>query len=293
MLDRPVLEGKPGLLLDQPMTLFRAALLLAFAMPSWPSPVVAEPAPSVLVPHRAVYDLKLIRSEGNKAPSDAKGRIAFDFSGTACEGYSQNFRQLTQLQGAEGPMRTSDMRSATFEDGDGKNFRFKVETDVDRGKVETVDGRAARSADGGLSVNLTQPKLTKLDLARDVVFPTEHLRRVIGEAKSGHRLLAIKVYDGSDSGAKVFDTTTVIGKPITGAVDDAAADVSDLTGMTRWPVAISYFEEGKADSQPNYTLSFELYENGISRELKLDYGDFTLLGHMVKLDLLPTKACRK
>ena len=274
------------------MKLFRTAVL-SLPVLTIASAVAAEGAATpVLVSHRAVYDLSLIRSEGNKAPSEARGRIAFDFTGSVCEGYSQNFRQMTELQGSDGPRRVSDMRSATFEAGDGKNFRFKVETDVDQKPVEMTDGRAARSQDGGLSVALSHPKITKLDVAKEVVFPTDHLRRVIEAARGGERLLTIKVYDGSESGTKVFDTTTVIGKALTGAVEDASDGVPDLAKTTRWPVAISYFEEGKADSQPNYVLSFDLYDNGISRELKLDYGDFALLGHMVKLEMLPTKPCK-
>ena len=270
---------------------FSWVALLPCVVISVPAHAEGGTAP-IFASHRAVYDLSLIRSEGSKAPSSATGRIAFDFTGSVCEGYSQNFRQMTELQGSDGPQRISDMRSATFEDGDGKNFRFKVETDVDQKPVEMSNGSAARSQDGGLSVNLSHPKITKLDVAKDVVFPTDHLRRIIEAAREGKHLLEIKVYDGSETGTKIFDTNTVIGKVITGAVDDAARDVPDLATTKRWPVTISYFEEGKADSQPNYTLSFDLYDNGISRELKLDYGDFALLGHMVKLEILPSKPCK-
>jgi hypothetical protein len=267
-------------------------LLLA---PAFTASLAAEPAagPTVLVSHRAVYDLALTKSEGNHAPSYASGRIAFDFSGTACDGYAQNFRQFTEMQSPEGPARVSDMRSATFETGDGKNFRFKVETDVDRSRVEASDGRAVRSDDGALSVALSAPSTAKIDLDRDVLFPTEHLRHIIDAARGGEHLLAVKVFDGSETGQKVFDTTTVIGKAQTGVADDATKTVPDLAGVTRWPVAISYFEEGKRDSQPNYVLSFDLYENGISRALKLDYGDFVLAGNMVELEMLPTQPCKK
>jgi hypothetical protein len=40
-------------------------------------------------------------------------------------------------------------------------------------------------------------------------------------------------------------------------------------------------------------LSFQLYENGISRALRLDYGDFVLAGEMTSLELLPTPPCPK
>lgn len=276
-------------------TLFRTAAWTAAIALGSPGLCWAEDGPPGvrLASHRAVYDLQLVRSEGNKAPSEARGRIALDFSGTPCEGYVQNFRQFTELQSAEGPPRSSDMRSATFEDGEGRNFRFKVETNVDQKPAEATDGQAVRSTDGALSVSLSRPKPTKLDLDRDVAFPTEHMRRIIAAARDGKSLYAVKVYDGSETGEKVFDTTSIIGKAASGPVDDAASSVPELNGATRWPVAISYFEEGKKDSQPNYTLSFDLYDNGVSRALKLDYGDFVLSGKMVKLELLPTKPCEK
>ena len=52
-------------------------------------------------------------------------------------------------------------------------------------------------------------------------------------------------------------------------------------------------DRNKKDGVPNYVLSFDLYENGISRALTLDYGDFVLSGEMTSLELLPEKACKK
>jgi hypothetical protein len=40
-------------------------------------------------------------------------------------------------------------------------------------------------------------------------------------------------------------------------------------------------------------LSFDLYENGISRALRLDYGDFVLAGEMSSLELLSQPECAK
>jgi hypothetical protein len=246
-----------------------------------------------LAAHRAVYELRLASSQGSKSPSTARGRIAFDFTGNSCEGYVQNFRQFTELQPAEGPTRVSDMRSATFEDGDAKSFRFKVESKVDRGAVDDVDGRAAKSGDGALSVSLSRPRPSKLDLDQTVVFPTEHLKRIIEAARAGEKILEIKVFDGSDTGQKVFQTLAVIGKETDATVSEQAAQVPQLQGARRWPVAISYFEGDKKDSQPNYVLAFDLYENGVSRALRLDYGDFVLSGEMTKLEFLPSKPCKK
>jgi hypothetical protein len=41
-------------------------------------------------------------------------------------------------------------------------------------------------------------------------------------------------------------------------------------------------------------MSFKLYENGITRDLTMDYGDFVLTGRLAKLELLDSKsaACK-
>jgi len=249
--------------------------------------------PMPLAAHRALYDLTLLKSTGNKSPTAARGRIAFDFSGSACDGYVQNFRQLTELQPAEGPTRVSDMRSATFEDGDGKNFAFDMKTNVDNAENDVVDGKAAKADNGALSIVLSKPQPAKLNLDADVVFPTEHLKRILAAAEAGQSLLSLKVYDGSETGDKLYETTTIIGHPVTQPVVEEAAHIPQLENMKRWPVSISYFEIGKKDEAPNYILSFDLYENGISRALKLDYGDFILGGEMTSLELLPQQTCAK
>lgn len=286
---------------------------LAFILaPQGPSILMASPANSAtsnpapapqpksgpmkqmsLVSHRAVYELTLAKSVGTKSPTAAQGRIAFDFTGSTCDGYVQNFRQLTELQPAEGPTRVSDMHSATFEDADGRNFAFKMQTSIDNAAPEGVDGKAVKSAKGSLSVNLVKPKRSKFDLDPNVVFPTEHLKRILAAAEAGQNLLEVKVYDGSETGEKVYETTTYIGRPIADPAVEKAVHIPQLDNVRRWPVSISYFEVGKKDDAPSYTLSFDLYENGISRALRLDYGDFVLAGEMSSLELLHEPACTK
>jgi len=246
-----------------------------------------------LVSHRAVYELTLLKSTGTKSPTAAHGRIAFDFSGSPCEGYVQNFRQLTELQPAEGPTRISDMHSATFEDADGRNYEFKLQTTIDSATAEQIDGKASRSAGGLISVNLVKPKHQKIELGRNVVFPTEHLRRILAAAKASQNVIELSVFDGSETGAKVYETTTYIGHPVSGPAVEKAAHIPELDDLKRWPVSISFFETDQKDGAPSYTLSFDLYENGISRALRLDYGDFILAGEMTALELLHTPECSR
>ena len=152
-----------------------------------------------------------------------------------------------------------------------------------------------------IAVNLSKPKEKALTMPVGAVFPTEHMRRIIAAAREGKTILEFPVYDGSETGEKLYHTLTVIGRPIAPGekpVTDAAAKVPELAKLTRWPVTISYFEQKSATEEqsgeqvPVYSISFELYENGISRALVLDYTDFTIAGEMTSLDLKKVKPCK-
>lgn len=277
------------------MTLSRwlvGTILVAALLPA--NAALAEPASApALAPHRAVYELGLTRSVGVSTLASARGRIAFDFTGSACEGYVQNFRQITELQPSEGATRLSDMRSATYEAGDGHDFRFKIETKIDSTKTGDIDGKAMKANDRQLSIDLSKPKRTRIDFDGPTLFPTEHIRRLLAAAREGETIVEAKVFDGSGDGEKVFDTMTVIGKPIAAAAGEKAVQIDPMKTMRRWPMTISYFEPGKKDQQAIYVLSLDLYDNGVSRALKLDYGDFALKGDMTELTLLPAKGCDK
>lgn len=250
--------------------------------------LAAQPMP--LAAHRALYKLSLDKANGSSAPATADGLIGYEFSGSACEGYVSDFRQMTELQPQEGAARVSDMRSTTFEDGDAKGFNFKVESVVDGDQADEVVGRAEKSAGGALAVSLSRPRKISLSFDRNVMFPTEQIIHILDAARSGQSTLAVKVFDGSDTGDKVHDTLAVIGHASQEMASEEPARIDALKGMRHWPVTVSYFDDDQLDGQPNYILSFDLYENGISRALKLDYGDFTLKGELTKLELLPPSA---
>jgi EipB-like len=244
------------------------------------------------VAHRAAYMISLEKGDGVQAPVAASGLIAYEFRGSACAGYASDFRQVTQLQRNEGEPMASDTRAITFEDAQAKQLRFKIDSTIAQASQPSIDGSATRDAQGGISVALKEPTQKTLNLGKDVLFPTQHLFHVIDAARSGVSVLEAHVYDGSDTGEKIFDTLTVIGKEATGPNSDAD-QAPALKSIRRWPVSISYFDSAKKDASAEYVLSFDLYENGVSGSLKLDYGQFVLAAKLSKLEILPTEPCTK
>ena len=245
---------------------------------------------------RGVVDLLLI-DDGDVA--DLTGRMVMEFTGSECAGYKTSLRFVTEIEDSDGGHRVTDSRSTSFEHPGGKSLEFSNQTYVDQNLTEESRGSAERTSKG-IGVSLLKPGSKHVDLGASVVFPTQQIERIIGAAKAGKSVLQLTVYDGSDNGEKVYNTLSVIGQPIPGdhtpSEQDPATESDALKSMTRWPVTVSYFDRDakptEGEQTPVYSMSFELYENGVSRALVLDYNDFVLAGSLGKFDIKDTKPCK-
>lgn len=256
---------------------------------------VGKSAGYKLVPHQAVYDMKLGEKEDNSGISGLSGRMVYEFTGNACEGYSVNFRFVTRFQNADGGSQVTDLQTTSFEEPKAESYQFLSKTFVDQELVEESKGKATAGTQTK-TINLKAPSEKSLEIGQEVLFPTEHLLTILESAENGVPFISADIYDGAESGEKVYATTTVIGSK---TVSPVKADTEDpdapLAGLNYWPVTVAYFDPGAEDATgeltPVYQLSFWLFQNGVSGHLTLDYGDFTIKGKMAALELHEDTGC--
>ena len=280
----------------RPLVLTLAAVAIGCGLAAGRAEAAAS---SPFLAHQALYELSLVKSRGSSSINSARGRILYNFSGSACEGYTSEFRQVSELDSGEDKVTLSDLRSTSWEDGAGKSYRFKIDSRMNDTDSSPVDGVAERTGDH-VTVKLKQPVVKTFTLDGATVFPTEQIQRIIAAAREGKSVLELTVYDGSDNGEKVYNTLSVIGQPIPGDRTTAAPDPSTendlMKSLTRWPVTVSYYDRDakptEGEQTPAYAMSFELYENGVSRALMLDYNDFVISGAMGKFDVKDSKPCK-
>ena len=240
--------------------------------------------------------LSQIRTAGSGV-SDMSGRMVYELTGSSCDGFTQNMRFVTRTSNQEGSETINDLRTSSWEELAGKRLRFSSTQYQNDEIAEASQGDAVRNkSTSGADVDLVKPQKKKLALPADIYFPMQHAAALIQSAKTGQSHLAANLYDGSEKGEKYYVTNAVIGKKYAqGAIANAAAikDAAKLEGLSSWPVAISYFEAGKdkEDTPPSYELSFRYYENGVTENLKIDYGQFALKGELKELTVLPQGKC--
>lgn len=252
----------------------------------------------VLAPHRAVYEMTLGASRSG-AVTAVNGRMVFEITGSACDGYTQNMRFVTEMRSSEGEPVLSDQRSSTWEDGEGRMFRFNTTQLRNQKPAEATIGDANRAGpQGEVKVDITKPAKATKTLASGTYFPVQHSIALIEAAKAGKAKLQADIYDGSEKGEKVYDTSARIGKAASAKNNAELASLKGaekLDNVPSWPVTISYYERGNSaqDATPVYELSFVFYENGVSRKLVIDYGDFSIKGELSKIEFLEPAKCER
>lgn len=260
-----------------------------------PAQALVLPEIAEMVPHRAVYDITLGATSDAAGITDVRGRLVFEFNGSQCDGYSQNLRFVMSITNREGTTTLSDLRTTTWEDAEGAAFQFDIQNLENQQPSETTKGTAKRDEGGRLAVALTKPAATSLDFPEPALFPLQHTAQLIAAAKRGDISFEANVYDGSDFGQKFFRTTAVIGKSGPGDETELAgiANSDRLKGQMSWPVTIAYFNAaaGQGEGIPEHEMIFRVYQNGVIRSVKLDYGTLRLDGKLSGIEFLTAKPC--
>lgn len=249
-------------------------------------------APAALAAHRAVYDLSLKDATERSGISGMNGRMVYEFNGTPCDGYTVSFRFVTEIVTADSS-RVTDQQTTTYEDIKNRKFDFSTRSFVNQDLDREVRGTASGEG-SGLQVKLAEPENETLELD-EARFPTEHMIELIDKARQGEQFYESRIFDGSDDANAAMITTTVIGaQKATPESGSDAEKAGALAGEGFWPVTISYFNDVQTgDGLPVYTINFKMYENGVTRDLTMDYGDFVLEGKLAELDMLEPEPCKE
>ncbi|MBX2804527.1 MAG: cell envelope integrity EipB family protein [Hyphomicrobiales bacterium] len=281
-------------------SIFAAGLIFATVFPSVQLHALPARAGVELTPHRAIYDLQLRSAEPSANVTDLTGRLVLDFTGSACAGYTYKSRLVTQMTDQDGGTFTSDMRTSTWEDARGEEFRFENIEYNGVQQTSITSGSASRKEKGSIAVSFETPASGEVEFERTALFPTQHSLAILEAAFDGKQLVQADVYDGSEEGKKLYSTTTFIGRPLEPASGKMAlgADIENaprLNATTSWPISISFFDtatSGQRDEGlPTYELAFRLFANGVSGDLTINYGDFLIGGKLTRVDFTSEADC--
>jgi envelope integrity protein B len=270
-----------------------AVFALLFSDPS----LAVGPGGVRLQPHVAVYDLALQRTADRLGLVAVNGRLAIEVSGSECEDWTVNFRMVSQFVSDDQTSRLLDTQSSTWEAGDGKSINVSQRHFVDSSLDSESKVTASQDADGRTHGVIDKPKQQEFELAHGTIFPVMHLQRLIEGSKQGEHRDKSSVFDGTE-GSKAYTAITFIGRPREKAAHKTqlkSQGGEQLASVKAWPATISYYDQAQGENNegiPAYEVSVEMFENGVSGDMIIDYGDYALDAKLAKLQLKPYGECK-
>ena len=243
-------------------------------------------AGATLEPHVAAYRLTLADQTAIGNPFiEVRGGLVIEWR-LACDGWLSRQRLAFVGTLQEGGTLGHDVRFSSWESLDGARMRYSYRSYEDRQLQEDFRGEAQLEPPRGGAANFTTPSVRRVDLPPGTIFPTEHMRQVLAKGAAGEQFVSHQVFDGAGFDA-LTDITSVIGQP-------RMIELStDRPGARRqaWPVSMAYYDLHERSDTPKFEAEFLLDEDGVIRDVLLDYGEFRLDAALDKLEMIARPDC--
>ncbi len=241
---------------------------------------------AALEPHRAAYRLTLADTHSASPLLEVQGGLVIEWQ-LACDGWLSRQRLGFMAATEDGGGYSHDVSFSSWEAIDGSRLRYSVRS-FEGGRIqEEYRGEAWVKNGTGGTATFSEPERQEVRLPPGTVFPTQHLEKVLAGALKGERIVSHEVFDGWGYDA-LTQITAVIGQP---RMLKPAADQPGDTAHRAWPVSMAYYNIERREDLPGFEASFLLLENGVLRDLALDYGDFRLQATLERIEILTPPEC--
>jgi len=270
--------------------------------------------------HRALYTMTLAHAKTDSGVTGAQGEMGYQW-GETCDGWTVEQHYKLTINYAESQDVNIDSNFVTWESKDGMRYRFNQKETRNGTVDQEIRGSAQLDGPGkGGSITFEKPQPQTMKLPPGALFPSAHTILLIQKAKAGESFVARQVFDGATVEGAVL-VSAVIGKKIEPSADEkanadakAAADVKHATapkadqaaGNTAtpdpslndpviqrpgWRMRLAFFPSDPNSETPDYELGMTLLDNGISRDMMIDYGDYTIRAKLNSIEPLGKPHC--
>jgi hypothetical protein len=243
--------------------------------------------------HQAVYAMSLDHARSSSGVVGANGTLLYKWA-DVCDGWTVEQRYKLTMRYDQGAPVDIESDFVTWESKDGKSYRFN-EKETRNGDVDTdIRGDATLDGPGHSGIaRFEKPKPRSFLLPKGTLLPTAHTFELIRQAEAGQRFFTAHVFDGSTFDGASTISAVLVPQGISKADDLAAVGAlkSPLLQRPGWTTWLSFFSDAGQDTEADYLLGMRLMDNGVSRSMSLDYGDYVIAATLQHLEALPKPVC--
>jgi hypothetical protein len=232
--------------------------------------------------------MTLGKTSGDAGVTGASGTMAYQW-GEVCDGWTveQNYR--LKMGYSESPDVSLTSNFVTWESRDGLRYRFNQKETRNGADDDELRGAAKLDGPGkGGNADFEKPPGKNFVLPTGALFPSAHTMLLIDRAKAGENFISKHVFDGATAENAVL-VSAVIGAKV--EPDAEAAKKSPLLNRPGWRIRLAFFPADPKAEKPDYELGMLLLDNGVSRDMVIDYGDYSIRATLDDIEALPKPRC--
>ncbi len=255
-------------------TLPVAALLAALALPA----VASAGAPIHLVGQNARYTLTLSKVRGHSV-TGATGRLVFDVRNT-CGAYTVSQKMTLLIRNQDGTLSRTVSDYDTWEAKNGRRFTFMLRQGNGTSMKVQDQGTAVMGPKGG-EVTYLVPQGRTEKLPPGTLFPMAHTRTILQAAEAGKQGIDPPLFDGTSSHGAEHTFVAIL--------DHRQPRRDRFAGLSKLPstlVDIGFWPRTQKDDEPDFRTQMRYFANGVSRDVRLDFGNFVMTGKLTSLTIL-------
>jgi len=281
-------RDEPEMIADRRLRRRRAAVRAAVMAPLALALMPLAAAAADIAPHRALYAMSLGGTRTDSGVADARGTMAYEW-GETCDGWTIEQRYRLKMRYAESQDVEITSNFVTWEAKDGTRYRFN-QRETRNGEVDQeIHGEAKLDGPGkGGVAEFTKPQPQTLTLAPGVIFPSAHTILLIDKAQGGENFISRQVFDGATA-ENAVQVSAVIGPKVEADADSGKK--SPLLQHPGWRVRLAFFPADPNAEKPEYELGMRLLDNGVSQDMVIDYGDYSIRAKLDDIEALPKPQC--
>jgi hypothetical protein len=241
-----------------------------------------------IAPHRALYLMTLGSARNDSGVVDARGTMDYEW-GETCDGWTIEQRYRLKMRYAESTDVDISSSFITWESKDGLRYRFNQKQTRNGEVDQEIRGEARLDGPGkGGVAEFLKPQPQTLKLAPGVMFPSSHTILLIDGAHEAENFVSRLVFDGATD-ENAVQVSAAIGVKL--APETAAAARSPLLERPGWRIRLAFFPVDASAEKPDYELGMRLLDNGVSQDMLIDYGEYSIRAKLDDIESLPKPHC--
>ena len=239
-----------------------------------------------LLSHKAFYLLNIKKTNMKSSLEGGKGQSILEMK-KACNGWDVNEDYVLIYELADKKNAKSFSSYKTFENFDGSQHSFQVNEKSDFNGENSYEGYIQK-VNNKIIGSLINKKTKELSFNKDVLFPVDHLNKLLNIAQNKGLVFTSKVFFGSEDKEFIKIVSAFISKKRNSKIQNNTY----LSKKMIWPIKLAFYPNDSRQSKPDYEIEIELDDVGIVHSYVVNYGAFVVRANLQKFKKIEVANCK-